>query len=204
MTSENIPSVILPTKPDKRNYTLADFLRKEAKSSYKHEFYNGKIVKMPYAKGPHNIISMNTAVELVQQMDKLPEKYIVFGPDQLIYLPTLNAGVYADAFAVSDKPQYWDDNQLLLTNPFLVVEILSASTQKYDRTGKFEKYKTLDSFKEYLLIRQDEYRVEVYYLEEPGRWSQTIVTDKNAKVHLQSVNVELSVERIYRNIEIIN
>ncbi len=135
-------------------------------------------------------------------LKKKQDAPIVIGPDQLIYFPSLDAGVYADAFAVCPKPLYWDDAQLLLINPVLVVEVLSKSTSKYDRTGKFEKYKTLESFREYVLIRQDEYYAEIWYRESPGRWQETIVTAINESIPLQSVDVSLSMQRIYKNVEI--
>jgi len=184
-----------------RRYTLEQYLRREAKSVHKHEFIDGQIIKMPYAKGPHNIISVNVMTEMVINFRMSKEKYIVFPSDQLVYFPSLDAGVYADALAVCEKPLYWDDAQLLLINPILVVEVLSKSTSKYDRTSKFDKYKTLESFREYVLIRQDECYAEVWFRESPGRWQETIVTDISAKLPLQSVKIEISMESIYANIE---
>jgi Uma2 family endonuclease len=183
-------------------YTLEQYLEKEAKSLEKHEFINGQIIKMPYAKGPHNIISANMMAQLIIKTDDLDNNYTVFTSDQKVYFPSIDAGVYADALAVCEEPLYWDDNQLLLINPIIVVEVLSKSTQKYDRTGKFDKYKTLESFKEYVMIRQDECYAEVWYRESPGRWQETIVTDMKGELPLQSVGISISMERIYRNVEL--
>jgi Uma2 family endonuclease len=183
-------------------YTLEQYLEKEAKSLEKHEFINGQIIKMPYAKGPHNIISANMMAQLIIKTDDLDNNYTVFTSDQKVYFPSIDAGVYADAFAVCEEPLYWDDNQLLLINPIIVVEVLSKSTQKYDRTGKFDKYKTLESFKEYVMIRQDECYAEVWYRESPGRWQETIVTYIEGELPLQSVGITISMERIYRNVKL--
>lgn len=185
-----------------RRYTLEQYLEKEAKSIDKHEFINGQIIKMPYAKGPHNIIAANMMAQLINKTENLEKNFTVFASDQKVYFPSIDAGVYADALAVCEKPLYWDDNQLLLINPIVVVEVLSKSTSKYDRTGKFDKYKTLESFKEYVLIRQDEYYAEVWYRESPGRWQETIVTDLKGELPLQSVGITVSMERIYRNVEL--
>ena len=162
------------SKAKRKKYTFKEYLDFEAKSIEKHEFIDGKIVKMPYAKGPHNIIAVNMSTVLSNALELLEKDYVVFGPDQKIYLPSLNVGVYADAFAVAESPIYFDDDQLLLINPLLVVEVLSKSTSKYDRTGKFDKYKTLDSFREYVLIRQDEYYAEVWYREKIGYWEKLL------------------------------
>ena len=183
-------------------YTLEQYLEKEGKSIYKHEFIDGQILKMPYAKGPHNIISVNMMTRMVIGLEDSEKNYVVFPSDQKVYFPSLDEGVYADALAVCEKPLYWDDNQLLLINPIVVVEVLSKSTSRYDRNGKFDKYKTLESFKEYVLIRQDECYAEVWYRESPGRWQETIVTDINGQLPLQSVGISISMERIYRNVEL--
>jgi Uma2 family endonuclease len=183
-------------------YTLKQYLEKEGKSIYKHEFIDGQIIKMPYAKGPHNIISVNMMARMVIGLEEADKNYVVFPSDQKIYFPSLDEGVYADALAVCERPVYWDDSQLLLINPIVVVEVLSKSTQKYDRTGKFDKYKTLESFKEYVMIRQDECYAEVWYRESPGRWQETIITDIKEELPLQSIGISISMERIYRNVEL--
>ena len=182
-----------------KTYTLAEYLRKEAKSVDKHEFINGNIIKMPYSKGPHNIISANISAEMKFAFKKLPAKYVVFTSDQKVYFPSLDEGVYADSLAVCEKPIYWDDKKLLLINPIIVVEVLSKSTQKYDRTGKFDKYKTLESIREYVLIRQDEYYAEVWYRKEPGLWQETIIKNVSDNLTLQSVGITISMQNIYEN-----
>jgi Uma2 family endonuclease len=190
-----------------RRYTLEQFLEKEAKSIYKHEFIDGQIFKMPYAKGPHNIISANMVTEMNINLRKLEKNYIIFPSDQMVYFPSLDEAVYADALAVCEKPLYWDDNQLLLINPIIVVEVLLKSTSKYDRSGtppagKFDKYKTLESIREYVLIRQDECYAEVWYRESPGRWQETIVKDIKGELPLQSVGITIAMEWIYKNVEL--
>jgi Uma2 family endonuclease len=204
MAEENIVHIRLnkPIERASRTYTLAQYLQKEAKSIEKHEFINGKIIRMPNAKGPHNIIAANMMAQMIIAFDTLDKNYIVFASDQQVYFPTLDEGVYADALAVCDKPVYWDKQQLLLTNPILIVEVLSKSTSKYDHISKFDKYKTLDSFREYVLIRQDQCYAEVWYRERPGLWHETIVTNMNDELPLQSVGVALQMKRIYKNLEI--
>ncbi len=198
MTKEVSPKLILH-KPT-RKYTLEEYLRKEANSTHKHEFINGEIIKMPNARYNHNLIAMNIAIDLSYQTENSDKNYQILGSDQKIYFPSLDEGVYADALAVCEKPLFWDNDDLLLINPILVVEVLSKSTQKYDRSGKFDKYKTLESFKEYVMIRQDICYAEVWYRERPGLWHETIVTDIEGKLPLQSLGVEISMKRIYKNV----
>lgn len=198
MTKEVSPKLILH-KPF-RKYTLEEYLRKEANSIHKHEFINGEIIKIPNARYNHNLIAMNIAVEMTNATDNLEKEYQILGSDQKLYFPNLDEGVYADTLAVCEKPLFWDDDDLLLINPILVVEVLSKSTQKYDKTGKFNKYKTLESFKEYVMIRQNECYAEVWFRERPGLWHETIVTDIEGKLPLQSLGVEISMKRIYKNV----
>jgi Uma2 family endonuclease len=197
-TVDFLPKLILH-KPV-RKYTLEEYLRKEANSTHKHEFINGEIIKMPNARYNHNLIAMNIAVEMTNTTESLEKEYQILGSDQKIYFPSLDEGVYADTLAICEKPLFWDDDDLLLINPILVVEVLSKSTQKYDKTGKFNKYKTLESFKEYVMIRQNECYAEVWYRERPGLWHETIVTDIEGKLPLQSLGVEISMKRIYKNV----
>ena len=183
-----------------RKYTLAEYLQREARSAHKHEFINGQIMLMPYAKGPHNIISLNIAFACKQEFRKLEQTYILFSSDQKIYFPTLDEGVYADALAVSEAPVYWDKETLLLINPLLVIEVLSRSTKGYDRGGKFDKYKTLPSFREYMLVEQGKCYVEVWFQEKLGLWRETITTDMQGMVRLDSVGISIAVADIYEHI----
>jgi Uma2 family endonuclease len=185
-----------------KTYTLAEYLRKEAKSVDKHEFINGNIIKMPYAKGPHNIIASNITVALGIAFEKEDKNLILFNSDQKVYFPSLDEGVYADTLAVSERPIYWDEEKLLLINPIVVVEVLSKSTQKYDRNGKFDKYKTLESIREYVLIRQDKCYAEVWYQVEKGLWKETIIENLSDMMPLQSIDIQLSMQRIYKNVEV--
>lgn len=198
MTKEVNPRLILHKPP--RKYTLEEYLRKEANSTHKHEFINGEIIKIPNARYNHNLIAMNIAIDLSYQTENSDKNYQILGSDQKIYFPSLDEGVYADALAVCEKPLFWDNDDLLLINPILVIEVLSKSTQKYDRMGKFDKYKTLESFKEYVMIRQNECYAEVWYRERPGLWHETIVTDIEGKLPLQSIGVEILMKRIYKNV----
>ncbi len=191
----------LQLKKKERFVTLREYVLWEAKRDEKYEYHNGKIVKMAYARGPHNEITVNVTAALKAAIRMLKKKYRVFSGDQKIYLPEVNHGVYPDAVAVCEAPEYWDDDTLLLVNPLLIVEVLSKSTQKYDREGKFDLYKTRPSFEEYVLVRQDTCEVETRYREEPGLWRETVVTDPNGSVFLKSLGCSISVADIYENIE---
>lgn len=195
------PTAILkPSKPPRR-YTLEEFLRREERAKLRHEFYNGIISKVPMATGPHNIAVANITAALVQSFTARNKSYLVFGSQQLVYLPELNFSLYPDVLVVTEAPQYWDENEVLLINPLLIVEVLSKSTRAYDRSEKFAEYKTLESFREYLLVDPYQCRLESRFREEPDLWREAIVTEVDSSIHLKSVGCELQLADVYRHIK---
>ena len=194
------PLAVIKPEPVERLYTLGEFLKKEANSIHKHEYHNGKIIAMPRAKAPHNIIAMNIGTALNIAIDKANKNYIVLGSDQMVYLPELNFGLYPDALVVCEELEHFDENQVLLINPILLVEVLSKSTRKYDRGSKFDFYKTLPSFREYMLVEQTGVRVETRFRVEPNLWRETTVADPAAAVKLESLGLEIAVRDIYKRV----
>jgi Uma2 family endonuclease len=197
--SDNPLTVLPPVKPPRRLYTLAEYLRKEERSEELHEYENGIIIKLPMARGPHNIIISNMSAELVFAFKK-DKKYSVFTGQQLVYMPKLNISRYPDILAVCETPVYFDDNEVLLMNPILIVEVLSKSTRSYDRKGKFDEYKTLASFKEYVIIDQNKPFIETRFQEKPNHWVFGECTDIESSVDLKSVGCTISLKDIYNNI----
>jgi Uma2 family endonuclease len=183
-----------------RKYTLQEYLQREERSAERYEYYDGYLQKLPMAKGPHNIISANVITALHVAIDELGGDYTVFANNQKVYLPALNFGLYPDALVISQEPVYWDDNELLLTNPLLIVEVLSKSTKGYDRGDKFLEYKTLPSFKEYVLIEQNSCLVEVRFREEADLWRITTYTELTDVIQLKSIGCSLTVGQVYRKV----
>ncbi len=194
------PLVVLPIEKEPRRYTLAEYLRKEERSHELHEYYNGIIKKLPMARGPHNIITANVTTALNVVFMAQDKDYFVMNNQQLVYLPQLNFSLYPDVLVVCETPKYFDNNEILLINPVLIVEVLSRSTSKYDRTSKFDEYKTLASFKEYVLIDQKKSYVETRFQEEPHLWREHTYTELTEKVMLKSVDCSIDMNMIYRKI----
>ena len=153
------------------------------------------------AKGPHNEIAANVIAALKNALKKTGKIYRIFSSNQKIYLPELNLGYYPDVLIVCEKPEYHDDGELLLTNPLLIVEVLSRSTRNFDLSHKFGHYKTLPSFKEYVLIEQTLPHVETWYREAPDLWRNTMVSDPASAVALRSVSCEIGMSDIYEHIK---
>jgi len=198
-TQKNPLAVLKPTKPPRR-YTLEEYLRREERSQERHEYFDGIIVPVPMAKGPHNIITANIIVALGNALKAADKDYTLFTNSQKVYLPSLNFGLYPDALVISESPVYWDDNEVLLINPLLIVEVLSRSTRGYDRSEKFSEYKTLPTFCEYVLIEQTRYMVETRFREEPDLWREKTYMDLNDRIVLRSIGCSVALADIYRKI----
>ena len=197
---QTYPLAVLKPQKEPRRYTLAEYLRREENSDELHEYYNGIITKLPMARGLHNIIVGNITTALNIVFDSKNKDYIVMTGQQVVYLPELNVGLYPDILTITDTPQYFDNNEVLLINPLIIIEVLSKGTGKYDRTEKFEKYKTLDSFQEYVLIDQNKCYIKTHFKEEPNLWRDSFFTDRNGSLFLKSVNCEIPMSAIYKNI----
>ncbi len=200
-TFQSAAEAPLLLRKKERFATLHEYVLWEAKKIEKYEYHNGKIVKMPYARFPHNEITTNLIGEFKFAFKTLKKKYRIANGDQKIYIPPVNHGIYADALVICEEPKFWDDDNLLLINPTLIVEVLSPSTQKFDLGGKFNLYKHLPSFQEYMLVRQDTCEVETRYREEPGLWRETVQTDMAGTIFLKSIGCSIALADIYENIE---
>jgi Uma2 family endonuclease len=194
------PLAVLKPEKQPRLYTLAEYLRREEHSEELHEYYDGIITKLPMARTPHNLISTNIGTALNMAFMAQKKDYYVLSGQQLVYLPKLNTSLYPDVLVVCETPQYFDTNEVLLINPIIIIEVLSGSTGRYDRTAKFDKYKTLDSFKEYVLINQKKCAIETRFREEPDLWREKTYTELTDSLYLKSVDCRIDLSMIYRKV----
>lgn len=183
-------------------YTIEEYLALEEKAETKHEFDNGKIIEMPGAKFNHNAIVAAIIFTLITELRSKQKNCIVLSESMKIQIPTVDSFVYPDVTVLCEKPQFYADREDVLMNPLSIVEVLSESTARYDREKKFEKYKTLASLREYVLVSQDEPFVEVFYLHDPENelWKISHASKLEATVHLHSVDVTLKLEDIYKQV----
>ncbi len=194
------PLAVLKPVREPRHYTLSEYLQREERSTERHEYYNGIIIKLPMARIPHNIIVANMTAELIFAFRANNKDFTVMGSQQLVYLPDLNFSLYPDVLVVAETPQCWDKNEVLLINPLLIVEVLSRSTKKYDQNGKFDEYKTLPSFKEYILIDPNKCQIETRFREAPDLWRNTVYKNMSDTISLKSVGCTLDMGLIYKKI----
>ena len=145
-----------------------EYLALERRATVKSEYHDGTIVAMAGASRAHNLIVGDTNVSLIQQLRGRPCE--TYTSDMRIWIAAHRVYVYPDIAVVCDEPQFEDAEVDTLLNPALIIEVLSPSTEGYDRGRKFAQYRTLPSLREYLLIAQDEYHVDYYRREADGHW----------------------------------
>jgi Uma2 family endonuclease len=209
MTAQQVQPILKDIKSPKgeaasdNRLTLAEYVEREETSAVKHEFHNGKLIEMAGGTPPHAQIALNFGTFLNFCLFRKTERYIAYSGDARIYIPELDKSLYADVSAVSESPILFAHYKTLITNPLLIVEVLSEGTEDYDRHRKFEFYQKIASFKEYVLIHQDQSRVETYYCKNGKRnvWNYTFATGLTESIKLQSVGCTLRLKDIYRNIE---
>lgn len=187
-------------RPAPKVYTLWEYLAREERAKEKHEFYNGIIVKMANAKFYHNLIASNILHFMRLSIKNTQKKYLILGDNQKVYIEAENVAVYPDALVISEKPIFYQNREDILLNPVVIVEVLSRRTSLYDKTAKFDLYKSIPSFKEYVLIDPKKMSVETRYREEIDLWRITSHNADSQKLNLKSLGITLEMSDIYENV----
>jgi Uma2 family endonuclease len=176
----------------------AEYLALERSSEYKSEYLHGQMVAMTGASRKHVLIALNLATGLRRQLEGRPCE--VYATDMRVRAPTTGLYTYPDIAVVCGEPQFEDDHEDTLLNPVLIVEVLSSSTESYDRGRKFEHYRTLESLREYLLVSQDRSRVEQFVRQDGTAWLFKEIAGVDQVVSLASVACEIALAEIYEKI----
>src|SRR6476660_6052648 len=135
-----------------------EYLAQERAGEVRHEYRRGKIVAMVGASREHNLIAGSTYVSIYSQLRKRPCD--VYMNDMRVKIAAMGKYTYPDIIVVCGEPRFADDYVDNLLNPTVLIEVLSPSTEAYDRGEKFEHYRAIDSLREYLLIAQDRYHID--------------------------------------------
>ena len=175
-----------------------EYLAFERQAESKHEYVDGEIFAWAGASRKHNLIALNIAGELRQQLKGKPCE--VYPGEMRVKAPASRAYVYPDVVVVCDEPNFEDDYVDTLLNPTLVFEVLSKSTESYNRLAKSAYYRTIESLSEYVLVAQEEYRVEQYVKQVAGRWLLTEVRSLETVIELDSISCSLALRDIYDRI----
>ncbi len=185
--------------PKPKKLTVEEYFAIEEKAERRSEFYDGEMFLMAGASREHNVLTRNLVGELFQRLKG--GSCEVFIADQRVKVSRTGLYTYPDLLIVCGEPEYAPDNKHTLTNPKLVIEVLSDSTERYDRTTKFRFYQQLPSLTEYLLVAQDEPLVEQYVRQPDDRWVRFDFVGLEVSLALATVPAAVPMADVYRGVE---
>jgi Uma2 family endonuclease len=181
----------------KKVYTLEDYLELEKSTNEKFEFWDGNVWSMSGASFSHNRIVQNLNFEVESQLRK--KGCQSFPSDLRIKVPDYPPYRYPDLTALCGKPEIEKIGGIdMLVNPQLIVEVLSDSTEAFDRGDKFSYYKSIESFTEYILVAQHRPHVSHFVKHGDGFWMNLEYNDLSDEIELRSAPYRLSLKEIYR------
>ena len=180
-------------------YTPEEYLEFEINSPERHEYINGEIIPMTGGLPNHNLIIGNLYAALNFLLKREP--YFVFVTDQRVWIPKQRIHTYPDIMVVEGALQLQTGRKDTITNPLLIVEVLSKSTQTYDQGNKFKFYRTIPSFQEYILIDQYSIHVEQYYKTESNQWIFSEKDGEESILKFNKIPFEIVLGDIYNKVD---
>ncbi len=159
---------MLAVNSQQTHLSIEDYLEQEEAAEFKSEYYDGEVIPMAGASVNHNQIVGNLYTSFNLAFRGKP--YRVFMSDMRLWLPVYNRFTYPDVMVVDGEPDFVLERNDTITNPCIIIEVLSESTEGYDRGEKFKMYRSLESLKEYVLISQTALQVEHFVKNSEGQW----------------------------------
>jgi Uma2 family endonuclease len=184
----------------KKRFTVEEYLDLEEGAAYRSQYYDGEIFAMSGASLTHNRISVDIAGELRDQLrgsrcEVLPSDLMVKCPSGLF--------TYADVLVICGRPETIKRRGVeVLLNPQIVIEVLSDTTESFDRGKKFVHYRSIPSLKEYLLVAQDRYSIDHFWCDSEGAWRLDPVNGRDATVEFKSLKGSLKLAAAYERVEV--
>lgn len=177
-----------------------EYLRRERLADYKSEYYQGEIFAMAGASFSHNIITASTTTALNNGLRG--KGCYAMANDMRVHIPENSLYTYPDITVVCGKADLLAGSFDTLLNPSLIVEVLSVSTEDYDRNAKFRLYRSIASLREYVLVSQYEHCVQSYFLNENKQWIYSDAVGVESALYLAAVDVRLALADVYANVEL--
>jgi Uma2 family endonuclease len=175
------------------------YLEEERKALNKSEYYKGEIFAMAGATTNHNAIVASLIGELYAFLKGKSCK--VYPSDLRVYNSANGLYTYPDVTIVCGKEEYLDEEFDTLLNPTVLIEVLSASTENYDRGTKFKLYRSIPSLKNYILVSSTEYAAEIYTRKENDNWLLNTTKEKDGRLHISALDFDLSLSDIYAQVD---
>jgi Uma2 family endonuclease len=180
--------------------TPEEYLERERAAETRTEYFRGELFAMAGATPEHVLIVTNLVGELRQHLRDRPCN--VYSTDLRVAVSSTGLYTYPDVTVVCGPAAFVDSRRDTVTNPVVIIEVLSESTKDYDRGQKFEGYRTVTSLMEYLTVAQDKMHIEQWTRQPDQRWLLTEYTDPEAVMPLSSIDVELRLADVYEKVEV--
>jgi Uma2 family endonuclease len=175
-----------------------EYLARERQAEIKSEYYDGEIFAMSGGSEAHSLIAVSVSTALFVQLTDRPCK--VYNSDMKVRAAEAQPYAYPDVSVVCGEAEFADAERDVLLNPMVIIEVLSPGTEAWDRGGKFQRYQQMASLQEYVLIAQDQPRVERYERQGDEQWLLTVATGLNGMLSLRSIGCELALAEVYRKV----
>ncbi len=185
-----------------KNYTHEEYLELEIASETRNEYRNGEIIPMTGGTPDHNKISGNLYIILSLALKRKP--YETFHVDQRLWIPEVSLYTYPDVMVLQKPLELQTGRKDTVLNPCFIAEVLSKSTQNYDRSEKFASYRTIPTFQEYLLIDQYRIHVEHYVKTAVNQWIFSEYDDPNITLSFSNFETQILIADLYENIDFNN
>ncbi len=182
-----------------KKYTEQEYLELERKAEYKSEFFGGEIFAMAGTTNPHNIITVNFLILLGTKLKGKGCR--PYGSDMRVHTPINSLYAYPDISVVCGEKKFLDNVFDTLLNPAFICEVLSKSTADYDTGGKFMRYRSIESLKEYWVISSLEFRLQKFVKQTNGSWLLTETTNVNDTVLIESLGEEVPLSEVYFEVD---
>jgi Uma2 family endonuclease len=186
------------SRPAEHFITAANYLALERQAETKSEYFNGGIYAMSGASRNHNRITINLGAMLHTRLRGKPCEPFV--NDMRVKVSPTGLYTYPDVIVVCGEPQFEDDQLDTLLNPKVIIEVLSESTEKYDRGDKFAYYQTLDSLTDYLLVTQNQPYIEHFQRQTDGSWRYSAVQGLETEIGIATIGCELPLAEVYERV----
>jgi Uma2 family endonuclease len=181
--------------------SFEDWLAAErAATDQRSEFIAGEVFAMTGATETHNLIVANVVRELGNALKGKPCR--VYPSDLKVRIEAENMGTYPDAMVICGDRAFYDDRRDVVTNPTLIVEVLSESSEAYDRGNKFRHYRALPSLQAYLLLSQQRVQAELFVRQPDGSWNLSVFADPTDRIPLAAIGAELVLGEAYDKVEL--
>ncbi|MGD2183916.1 Uma2 family endonuclease [Lusitaniella coriacea] len=186
-------------KTQQRYYTPDEYLALEESAEYKSEYHDGQIIPMTGGTINHNRLALNMSIAL--RLGLKGKEYDVFIGDVKLWIPEVRRYTYPDVMVIASQPEFHDNRKDTITNPQVIIEVLSKSTRNYDRGDKFDYYKTLPTFQEYILIEQSQVKIAQYFKTDTKRWSYREYDEEDTALSFNGFELEVPLMDIYEKVD---